>query len=345
MINVLMTGAGAPGAPGIIKYLQKVSSIKLFTADMDPSATGRYLNSRFTKIPAAKDDNFTKILLDFSIENKIDVILPLVTQELEKLSKETKLFFDNAIKVIVSEHNALKNLNDKGKFYSALVKHGIDCPSYKIATKTNIFLKHIDDFLVKYGICVIKPCSSNGSRGMRVISSQFDRYKLLFDEKPSSIHMTLDELKLILMDRNIPPMMVCEYLPGTEVTVDTLHCKGKLKLVLIRERIATSGGISTKGRFIEDNQVYDLIYKVSKSFKGLHGPVGFQLKQDIKGKYQFLESNPRIQGTSVASGGLGINFPELCVRIAHQGDIKLNFHKSGIGFARYFDEVFFDTKQ
>lgn len=343
MINVLMTGAGAPGGPGIIKNLQRVGDINLFTADMDVSASGSYLHQNFTQIPPADDASFVDTLLDLARKKEIHVILPLVTKELERLSAAREIFTKNGIEIIVSEKETLNMLNDKGKFYTALNKYSIGCPKHAITCDTSLFLELVNEFNEKYGICVIKPCSGNGSRGIRIISDRFDRFELLFGEKPSSLHMSFDELKLTVEGRKIPKMIVSEYLPGPEVTVDTLSCKGDLQLVLIRERLKMSGGISTKGRFIKNEQITQLVETVANSIQGLHGPVGFQLKQDEYGVYQFLESNPRIQGTSVSSGGLGINFPELCIRIAQNEKINLNVRTSGIGFTRYFSEVYYDT--
>ena len=56
-INVLMTGAGAPGGPGIIKcILENQKRYKLFISDADDNASGKYLiPSRFHKIPLAND--------------------------------------------------------------------------------------------------------------------------------------------------------------------------------------------------------------------------------------------------------------------------------------------------
>ena len=42
-----MTGAGAPGGPGIIKGLRQDKNIDLLVCDSNPNASGRYLNEKF----------------------------------------------------------------------------------------------------------------------------------------------------------------------------------------------------------------------------------------------------------------------------------------------------------
>jgi hypothetical protein len=49
-INILMTGAGAPGAAGIIKCLQQ-NWTNLTVADADNLAIGKFLNEDFVQIP------------------------------------------------------------------------------------------------------------------------------------------------------------------------------------------------------------------------------------------------------------------------------------------------------
>ena len=43
-IKVLMTGAGAPGGPGIIQALKKDNNIHLHIADANPNSSGRYMS-------------------------------------------------------------------------------------------------------------------------------------------------------------------------------------------------------------------------------------------------------------------------------------------------------------
>ena len=51
-----MTGAGAPGAPGIIKRLMDISWINLLVGDMNPLASGRFLNDTFVDLLPANDE-------------------------------------------------------------------------------------------------------------------------------------------------------------------------------------------------------------------------------------------------------------------------------------------------
>ena len=115
-----------------------------------------------------------------------------------------------------------------------------------------------------------------------------------------------------------------------------------MKDCLIRRRDLTNGGISIAGRFIKEDQVSRYIEKITLSLPGLHGAIGFQVKQDVNGIYQILECNPRIQGTSVAALGLGINLPLRAINVALSKTNSLLGRVDGLGFVRYYNEVFYE---
>ena len=71
--------------------------------------------------------------------------------------------------------------------------------------------------------------------------------------------------------------------------------------------------------------------------------MGFQIKKSALGKYLLLESNPRIQGTSVAALGLGINLPGRIIDQALGLNLKKVKKISGISFVRYYQEAFYDS--
>lgn len=342
-INLLITGAGSPGGPGIINSLIKAPDINLFTADMNSNASGRFLHDNFLLIPPATDCNFIEHVVKLCKDNHINVILPLVTRELSLFSRNISYFEEIGTKVIVSQDNTLRILNDKGKLYDNLVKLNLPCIEYYKVSNSSQMLSRVANFIDSKRMCVIKPCNGNGSRGIRIIGDSVDRYDLLFNHKPNSLYMSYAELELIISNRDIPEMVVSEYLPGREVTVDTIVSNRKIHLFLIRRRLKINGGISVQGEFIENSQIKKYVFDLCERLDGVYGPIGFQLKQDINGIYHFIESNPRIQGTSVAAAGLGINIPKKVIDLAMGKSLTPDVRCSGVGFSRYYKEVFYDT--
>ena len=344
-IKLLITGAGAPGGPGIIQALKKDKMINLYTADANPNASGRYLYNEcpFYKIPKADDSNFIKFLLNLCIKLKIKVVLPLVTKELFKLSIYKKEFLKKNIKIIVSDKDALFLINNKCSLYKHLKNNKIEVPEFFIASNKSELKKAA--IKLNYGQVpiVINPCIGNGSRGIRILDKNADRFDMLFNHKPNSIFSTLNEVLSTMGDKKIPKILVSEYLPGDEFTVDTIVNNGSIVDFLIRTRTSINNGISTSGSFIDNKEIYEYIKKIISIIPGLSGPIGFQVKRSKKNKFLLLESNPRLQGTSVAALGLDVNLPLRAVKQILGIKLKKISKHSGVSFVRYYKETFYDS--
>ena len=343
-MKVLITGAGAPGGPGIIKSLMHDVGIDLYIADMNPNASGRFiLPDRFFVIPSGNNSQFTDILYELCVENKIEFVFPLVTKELIPLSKAKEKFKDRGIKIIISNLESIQIANNKHFLYEHLHKNEIEVPKY-------FSVKSLDDLTSaseKLGYpkppFVIKPCVGNGSRGVRILDESVNEFDLLFREKPNNMYSNLSKIKEIFANHQLPELLACEYLPGEELTIDTLVADGKMLDILIRRRETISNGISTSGKFIESSVIETYIESIVSSLPGLDGPIGFQLKKSTNGSFLLIESNPRIQGTSVASNGLGINLPLRSIYSANGVILPKLQKRSGISFVRYYEELFYES--
>ena len=342
--KVLMTGAGAPGGPGIIKSLLRLDYINLFIADANDEASGKYLlPEKFINIPKADDPSFCEAVLNLCIQNKIDVVFPLVTKELLQFSKNLDSFQQHGINVIVSEPNSLSIAVNKCRLYQHLTKNEIELPKFKIARGYHEFLDAIKFIGYPNKPFCIKPGFSNGSRGIRIVDHSIDKFDLLFNHKPNSLYIDFDELDSILKQNDFPELLVSEVLPGEEITVDTIIDNGTVELIIPRKRLKMINGISVQGEFVYNEKVIAYTKQILNSLK-LNGPIGIQLKQNEEGDYCILEINPRIQGTSVAALGLNINLPELAVRNALNLPNKYPLAKEikwGTKFSRFYDEVFY----
>ncbi len=339
-MNVLMTGAGAPGGPGIIKCLKENSNLNLTVCDINEAASGRFLNNSFFIGKIASDPDFIDFMIERCLELKINVLFPLVTRELFNLAKNKHLFEQHGIKVIVSDYHFLNIANDKGLLHKHLLENELPVSQFKIA-KT---IEDLNSALINLGypakkIC-IKPTVSNGSRGVRIIDPEADEFNLLFNEKPNSLFISKEKLFQILENRVFPELLISEYLPGEEYTVDTLVDNGKLKIVVPRKRTKMSGGISVGGEIIENLEIIDQVKQISDSMK-LHGPIGYQFKKSETGEFRILEMNPRIQGTSVALMGAGVNLPLWAVEQELGIKREIPVVKWGTKFVRYYNELYY----
>lgn len=343
-ITVLMTGSGAPGGPGILRALTREPRITLHVADMNPLATGSLLHDKSHVIPEADSPAFIEAIETLCLTENVDIVFPLVTKELLTLSKNKAKLEALGIKVLASSYDAMSILNDKAALLQHLARENIPHPEFLLARNAADLAEAVRSLGYPSKPVVIKPSCGNGSRGIRILDPTVDHYDLLFNHKPNSLYSSLDFVLESILDKPLPEMVVSEYLPGPELTIDTVIANGEVIELMIRTRDTMRSGISTSGKFIDDAAIESYIRKIVSSFsrEDLEGPLGFQVKQSQDGQYLLLESNPRIQGTSVAAIGCGVNLPVLSVLSSL--DLPLPYvKKSNVGFSRYYDEVYYAT--
>jgi len=346
-INVLMTGAGAPGAAGILKCLHSNPDLKVIVADANSNAVGRWLNAdlqrdSFEKIPFAHEKNFIEELLSICERRNIHVLIPLVTRELIPLAQNKKKFEEWDTRVLVSNVDSLEIANNKSRLYQFLEWRGIEVPGYRVVDNIDQFKLAVEELGASQRSVCFKPSVSNGSRGFRVIANDMDEYDLLFNEKPNSTYISFNDAVRILSSKPFPELLVAEYLPGEEYSVDCLADYGECKLIIPRLRTKMINGISVEGEFVNEGNIIAYCSEIIKELK-LHGNIGIQVKRSLAGKFLVIEINPRVQGTIVAGLGAGINLPVLAIKQELGlpiSDEELQV-KWGTKFSRYWSEVYY----
>ncbi|HEX7847483.1 MAG TPA: ATP-grasp domain-containing protein [Chitinophagaceae bacterium] len=337
-----MTGAGAPGAAGIMQCLWQNSAIHITAADANPNAVGRYLNKNFQTIPFATDPGFVDAVLALCREKDIHAVLPLVTRELTPLSQRITEFELAGAKLLVSPAASLEIANNKSKLYEFLQWRGVAVPGFRIVETFEQFEQAVEDLGYPQKAVCFKPSVSNGSRGFRIINEKVNELDLLFNHKPSSVNISLKDAERILSSGNFPELLVSEYLPGDEYSVDCLADHGNTILAVPRLRRKMINGISVEGEFVKNDAIITYCTQVIKELQ-LHGNIGIQVKGSSGGDFLILEINPRVQGTISAALGAGVNLPLLAIKQelglpipAEELQVKW-----GTKFSRYWTEVFY----
>jgi carbamoyl-phosphate synthase large subunit len=347
-INVLVTGSTAPGFVSIIKALKSSNhyNLNLFASDFRESISSRHYVENLYVLPDNRSEEFAEAMLELCVDLEIDVILPIRTDDQMPLCKEYGAFRKQGIEpaiVVTNPHLMDSILNKRAlmEYTRDIIK--IHTPEFTKASTS----EELESAVHKLGYpkkhVVIKPSYSNGSRGFRVLNENFDSKRMFFEEKPTGIYTTLNRVVEDIGDI-FPELIVMEYLPGKEYTLDILCRKGNTFAILPRLRTKMTGGITTGGILSKDSN-FEALEMVSKKLVegfGLSYNVGVQMKEDEEGTPQLLEINPRLQGTTTMSVAGGVNIPELMIMMAlsefdydYQPEIKW-----GLEMERVWLEIF-----
>lgn len=340
--NILLTGGGAPGAAGILRCLKLEPSFDVIVADADNNAVGKYLAKDFLTIPKANDPSFIDSILTVCRQKNIHAILPLVTKELIPLSQHVEEFARAGTKILVSSFASLEIANNKSRLYEFLQWRGIAVPEFRVVETAEQFEKAVIELGYPVKQVCFKPSVSNGSRGFRIVTEKINELDLLFNYKPTSTYINFADALRILSSGSFPELLISEYLPGEEYSVDCLCNNGETVLVVPRLRKKMINGISVEGEFVNNQNIINYCRNIIKELQ-LHGNIGIQVKQSTAGEFLILEINPRVQGTISAGLGAGINLPVLALKQALDIPVTTTeLHvKWGVRFSRYWEEVFY----
>lgn len=342
-VNVLITGAGAPGAFGLIKMLRKSSEVnKVFGVDIKSIVSNIYFLDEFRQIMQPSNPKYLQNLLKIAVEKKVDLIIPIVTKELEILSNNKELFKEKGIELLVSDPKILSKANNKKLMLETLKNNTVRVPKY-------FAVNSVDDLIdsskklgfPKKTIC-FKPSVSNGSRGFRIIDQNIDKLDLLFNHKPNSTYITMNEVIDILGTNEFPELLVMQYLPDEEYSIDVFAENGNVIIAVPRLRLEVKEGISVKNKLIYDEILVDYCRSIVRALD-YDGFLGIQIKYS-NGKPYILEINPRIQGSTVTSLATGINFADIMIKRSLGKDFKLPKIQWGKTMIRYWEEVYFDDR-
>lgn len=299
MKTILITGVGSPGTFGVLSALQNI--FMTVGTDCNAIVAGRELVDHFELVPKATEENevvFIEKMIRIVHHYKVDVIITQVSSELPIFARAKKFFKDVGCDVLVQDEESISILDNKFSLYEHLKNHStvlnFCVPEYKLVTNFIDLKNACGEFGYPEKEVVVKLPVSNGSRGFRIISADpFVRGEFL--NKPSSPRIRLNDFVSIL-DDTMPELLVMEYLPGPEYSVDCFAIDGTPIIIFPRIRTKIVDGISFESLGHNHHTIIRDCAKIIKHFKMNH-MFGFQFKLTEKGSPKLIECNPRTHGS------------------------------------------------
>lgn len=296
--NVLIFPAGTEIGLEIFNALRHCKEVKLFGAGQDVSNHAKFIYEQYYTIPSICDENWLRILIGLCHSLKIDYIFPAYDDIIVALAKVR----DKLPAVLIAPSESVCNITrSKSKTYSFL-QHVVKVPQLFKGPKE-----------VKQYPVFLKPDIGQGSMEVKKILNE-------------------DELISFLNKRE--GMIVSEYLPGEEYTVDCFSDREKgLLFCGARIRGRMRNGIAVNTKLMQLPEAYEFAIKIGEALS-LYGAWFFQLKRAEDGELTLLEVAPRIAGSMAAHRVSGINFPLLCIYEHERFPVQIQVNRCAIEMDR-----------
>lgn len=275
--NVLIFPAGSEIAFEINNALKYSKFVNIIGGSSVRDHSELVYKELYIDFPYINDPNFIKFLNKFIKKHEIDYIYPAMDIVQVFLTNNKDLINS---KIVTSSVDTVNICRSKLKTYQTL-KNEYFIPKFYL---------NVSD-IKKYPV-FLKPEEGQGAQGATKINNK----------RELNYHLENSNEKII----------ICEYLPGTEYTVDCFTDKnGKLLISQLRSRDRIRTGISVRSTKRETTEEVKKIANTINSHFEFNGAWFFQIKKDAEDKFKLMEISPRIPGTMGLTRNIGINFPML----------------------------------
>ena len=317
--TVLITGSGTVTCQSVIKGLRSQTEIpvEIVTVDASDQVAGRYFSDAFYRVPIASDPRFVDALLEICRRHSVNLLVPIVDYEFQPISEATERFLELGCLVAISPPEVIGKVNDKLETYRFFRENGFDSARTWSADEARAEGGNLPFPLF------LKPALDG--------RSSIDCYKI----------ENSDDLALYL-DR-VPNAMVQEFVEGPEFTADVVaDWQSEVLGVVIRERIETKGGVSYKGRTLNDPEMTRQVVRMAKAL-GICGPANIQaFRPEGSDRVLFNEINPRFSGALALTLAAGLNSPLILTKLALGLPVEsqIGLTRADVTMLRYWNEVF-----
>lgn len=345
-LRILVTGCGAIVAPSIIKNYKEVKerNIYIVGVDIKKTVSNKYID-KYYQYKKPTDKTYISTLIKICKKENINFIIPLVDDELQILSDNKEKFKKENIIVCINDSNKIKLVQDKYKLYNYLKDNNIEIPNnYKFEN-----IKELIDGCKLLGypknILCYKPIRSSGSRGFRIIKKDINYDEYLFNNKPNSKYINYDFLiESMKKCKNIPQMLLMEYIDGDLYNVNVLAKKGEVLYSVAGKVLDFEIGNTLSCKIENNKEVLNYCKKITKLLE-LDGNVGFEVAYDKNKVIKLIEINIRIQGQIYSSTLAGINFPYLELKYYLKEKLPDNIEPKEIIMNRYLEDIIVEEEK
>lgn len=253
-------------------------------------------------------EKYLRWCLDCVERHQVNVFLP--GKNLRQLVHARRHFEERGVRLIAAaDAPTLDLLESKSHLYEKVAAAGVPIPDYRVVNDLAGFDAAVDGLRARHSIVCFKPCVSLFGLGFRILAETGNPLKRLL--KGDVIHIGREEARQLLAhEPKFRDLMVMQYLPGPERSVDCLARDGELLRCVVRRKPTAEGG-----QVLEDNPAIEEMARRLTRHLRLNAVFNIQFR-DCDGISYLLEINPRMSGGIHYACLSGVAFPYWAVRLA-----------------------------
>src|SRR6266542_501638 len=254
--TVLCTSVGNDGFQAVHRALKAAAwPIKIVGVDADPYAYGVYIADRGYVVPRRNDpEALVSELIDICRQEKVELLLPLSTEDQSFFATHRRRFEDERVVVAVSPLHSVTIANDKHLLFTQCAKRDLPIPAYRHVSSLPELEITLSEFDAEHSPIVVRKAFSTGAIGVKVVRPDIPTDERFFSR--DNIVITLEDLRRWSAHLDpFPSLQVCEYLPDASYSVDVFLNRGKSQCAVVRRELVRLYGMSTVGVTIDRTDI------------------------------------------------------------------------------------------
>lgn len=295
-------------------YERHGTRVRVLGTDAEPhlAPAGYFVDTVF-QVPRINETGYVDTLLEICHRERVNLLIPLFEPEFLLLDERRQEFAAKDIFVLLSDRKVIETCKDKLLTYRFFQSNGIRTPLS--------WLPEGVPEQPEYPLFV-KPRSGMGSAGVRKIENN--------QQLTNCLACSGD-------------MLVQQFIPGTEYTLDVLaDLTGTVLSVVPRQRIEVRSGEVSKSRTVNRGDLIEQCRLIVEQL-GAIGPVTVQCI-DTGSEVYWIEINPRLGGGVPLAIEAGVDYPLLLAKMLAGEKVQpqLGRFRENLTMLRYDQAVYLE---
>jgi carbamoylphosphate synthase large subunit len=273
MKTILVTGVGGPAGRASARFFND-KGYRVIGTDIVPIAE---FGGEFYLLPRGDDPRFAGVLLSVLSEEKVDLLIPTVSEELPAVARMKSKILSQGTQVFISHFSVVDLANDKYLTASCLYQLSLPVPQTVLASDV-VNQAEVGE-LFGYPF-IAKPRVGRGGRGVNVIHTAEE---------------ARNELRTFVIFQ--------EFMPGEEFDVNIFaYPAGNTRTAAVLRKTSLREGIVGNALGVQrvtEREVAAVAIAAVRKLQ-LEGPIDMDIRKDGSGRPRILEINARV-GANVLS--------------------------------------------
>jgi carbamoyl-phosphate synthase large subunit len=338
MIHLLLTSAGTDSTISLCQGLRSYfgDEIRLVGVDVKPMVPCQPLLDHFEQVPPRKSPELIPTLLRLCRDLDVSHVWPLSSEDQVLIAGNREGHLKNYA-TICSPLPALEIASDKIGLYEFARNKRLPVPKYRIVDCLDTLRDAASEFGYPDKPVVLKTARGTGAMGLKIIRDDVSGAEMFLSRlnRDVSLEVVSEQLQRVSA---WPRLLLMEYLPGEEFSVDVLLHRGAWHGGVVRRRDESLFGLATNAVVVDRPDLLDLARTLALRV-GLDYVSNLQFRVAETGEPMIMEINPRVPGTIELTIAAGCNLPAVALALALGRTVTLPRPKIGTRILRYFGGV------